>query len=62
MSAHKFESLRSLIRDVLNVLDFVNVIERSFEIPLLQTKLFVSFYLFWKFFVCICTWSEEDKL
>jgi hypothetical protein len=43
-------------------LDMVNVFWRSFEIPLLQKELFVSFQLSLMFFVCLCTWSEEDKL
>ena len=40
----------------------VNVVEISFEIPLLQRKLYASFQLSLKFFVCFCTWLEEDKL
>jgi len=38
----------------------VNVVEKTFEIPLLQMDLFHS-NCPW-FFVCFCTWSEEDKL
>jgi len=58
---HKFESLRSLIRDVGIFLNLVNVVERSFEIPFIQIKLSVSFQLSLKFFVYFCTWSEDDE-
>jgi len=43
VSSHYFESLRSLVIDVGVFLDMVIVIERSFEIPLLQKELSVSF-------------------
>jgi len=48
VSAHQFESLRSLIINVGMFIDLVNVVERSFEILLLQKEL--SFY-------SICPWS-----
>jgi len=53
MASHYFESLRNLIIDVGMCLDLVNVVEKIFEIHLLQKKLFVSFQLFLKFFVCL---------
>jgi len=59
---HSFESLRSLIIDVRMFLDMVNVIEMSFEVPLLQKELSVSFQLSLKFIVCFYTWSEKEKL
>jgi len=34
VSAHQFESLRSLIRDIGMFLDLNNVVESSFEIPI----------------------------
>jgi len=55
MSADKSESLRSLIKYVRMFLDLVNVVEETFEIPLLQKGLFVSFDLTLKFFVCFYT-------
>ncbi|AET02080.1 short-chain dehydrogenase/reductase [Medicago truncatula] len=42
VSTHKFKSLRSF-QDVGMLLDLVNAIERSFEIPLLQLELSLSF-------------------
>jgi hypothetical protein len=59
---HNLESFRSLIIDVRMFLDLVNVVEKTFEILLLQKELFVSFQLSLKFFVCFFTWSEEDKV
>ncbi|RHN42211.1 hypothetical protein MtrunA17_Chr8g0374421 [Medicago truncatula] len=43
-------------------LDLVNVVEKIFEISLLQNELSISFHLSLKFFVCSCTWSEEKKM
>jgi len=60
--ARKFESLRSLIIDVWMFLNLDNIVERSFEIPLLQMEFSISFQLSLKFFFCYCTWSEDDKL
>lgn len=54
-------SLRSLIIDIRMFLDLVNVVEKIFEISLLQNELSISFHLSLKFFVCSCTWSEEKK-
>jgi len=59
---HYFESLRSLIIDVGMFFDFLNVVKKTFEIPLLQKELFVSFQLSLKFFVFFSTWSKEEKL
>jgi hypothetical protein len=55
VSTYKSESLRSLIKDVKMFLDLVNGVEHTFEIPLLQKELSVSFYLSLKFFVCLYT-------
>jgi len=49
------ESFRSLIIDVEMFLDLFNVIEKIFEIVLLQKELSVSLHLPLKFFVCFCT-------
>jgi len=40
MQTHKLESLRSLIIDVGMFLDLVNVVKKTFEIPLLKKELY----------------------
>jgi len=59
---HDLEFLRSLIIGIGMFFDLVNVIEKTFKIPLLQKKLSLSFCLSLEFFVCSCTWFEEDKM
>jgi hypothetical protein len=45
VSVHNLETLRSLIIDIGMFLDLDNVVEKTFEIPLFQMELFVSFLL-----------------
>jgi hypothetical protein len=43
-------------------LDMVNVVEKTFEFPLLQKEIWAPIQWSLKSFVCFCTWSEEDKI
>jgi len=48
VSAHKTEYLRRLIMNVEMFLDLVNVVEKTFEIPLMKNKLSVHSKCPWK--------------